>query len=417
MISTPKTKILIGVLMVGFLALVLAFSGKLAFIQTAVDKLVAGFLFGIVTQEQVLSKYESDKVRILLVPGHDHQYPGAIFEPYTEAELNLEIARALYDILSNHDNIEVLSTRRLDNGDYTDTFKQYFETEAEAIADFISNRRQTMTNMLSDQSLKSNVIIDHNFAPGPVAFRLYGINKWANENDIDIQLHIHLNDYPGRRHGQPGKHTGFSIYVPERQFPNAVVSVGLAEKIKEELSLYLHQSNYPKEAGTIIEAQELIALGSNASQKSASILIEYGYIYEPQFIRPAVREVIVPIIADLTYLGIKRYLNEDFYPNYRPLASLSPIVFTDNLNKGLVGDSAVALMQATLRKEGLYPPAGRTFNDCPITGTFGPCTERAVIDFQEKYREKILTPANLSAGTGFVGEATIKQLNSIWQSI
>jgi len=387
--------------------------GWLDRVQVAVDRTLASFLFGVVTEEGILQKYKTDKVRILLVPGHDHEYPGAIFKPYTEAELNLEITRALYDVLGDHNNIEVLSARRLDNGDYIDELKEYFEAEEKAINDFISERRQTMSRMLLEQSLRHNVTIDHNFAPSVVAFRLYGINKWANENDIDIQLHIHLNDYPGRTHGQPGEYSGFAIYVPEGQFPNAPVSINLAEKIKEELSLFLHTSNYPPEASTIIPAQELIALGSNASQRSASILIEYGYIYEPQFIRPAVREVILPVIANLTYLGIERYLDENFYPQASRLSSVKSFSLDNSLRRGLVGDPSVTLMQLALRKEGLYPPPGRTFNDCPITGTFGPCTEQAVIDFQEKYYQEVLSPAGLSSGTGFVGEATLKKLRNI----
>ncbi len=47
------------------------------------------------------------------------------------------------------------------------------------------------------------------------------------------------------------------------------------------------------------------------------------------------------------------------------------------------------------------------------TDYFGPSTYNAVIRFQNKYREAILQPAGLTAGTGFVGPSTITKLNEI----
>jgi len=32
-----------------------------------------------------------------------------------------------------------------------------------------------------------------------IALRLYGFNKWADENKVDAMVHIHFNDYPGER--------------------------------------------------------------------------------------------------------------------------------------------------------------------------------------------------------------------------
>jgi len=51
----------------------------------------------------------------------------------------------------------------------------------------------------------------------------------------------------------------------------------------------------------------------------------------------------------------------------------------------------------------------------PITGNFYGITYSAVIDFQEKYRSEILTPAGLEHGSGYVGSYTRAKLNDLVQ--
>lgn len=47
-------------------------------------------------------------------------------------------------------------------------------------------------------------------------------------------------------------------------------------------------------------------------------------------------------------------------------------------------------LQMALYQEGLYPPADKTFDDCPINGLFGNCVFESVKNFQEKYADEIL---------------------------
>ena len=66
-------------------------------------------------------------------------------------------------------------------------------------------------------------------------------------------------------------------------------------------------SNLPQEAGGMIEDQELIAVGANGSRESASLLVEFGYIYEPQFLNSNLRSAALANLARLTAEGIRDY--------------------------------------------------------------------------------------------------------------
>jgi N-acetylmuramoyl-L-alanine amidase len=235
------------------------------------------------TTSDILARYQSatSTVKILIIPGHDNDYSGTEFKNIKEADLNLKLGKALAPLLLQDKKLEVILARDPATGDYNDELTTYMSQEKSSINYFIRLKRQQMANFLSRGQVKKNVTIDHNSAVSDVAFRLYALNKWSNENKIDIMVHLHLNDDPARnlKTGLPGRYNGFVIFVPERQYGNAAASRDLATVLASKLNQYSATSTNPFEKEGIVEAQELIALGSNGSQNGASVLIESAYIY------------------------------------------------------------------------------------------------------------------------------------------
>ncbi len=81
--------------------------------------------------------------------------------------------------------------------------------------------------------------------------------------------------------------------------------------------------------------------------------------------------------------------------------------FNVNLKYGDTGTEVEAL-QTALEKEGF---------DCgkdALTNSFGDYTASAMVGFQEKYKDDILTPWGLAHGTGFVGKTTRVKLNKLY---
>lgn len=84
-----------------------------------------------------------------------------------------------------------------------------------------------------------------------------------------------------------------------------------------------------------------------------------------------------------------------------------PTALNVNLKYGDIGDG-VKLLQTWLAKDVAIYPTG------VANGTFGPATKAAVIKFQEKYKDEILTPNGLASGNGLVGASTRAKLNSLY---
>lgn len=248
---------------------------------------------------RIVSRKQVEKPKVILVPGHNLEHPGAKTGDYTELELNVALAHALKDMVVHQGYFDVLVTHNQD-GSIAPWLESYLDQNKEDIADFISESKGRFGELIEREVITHHQGIDHNYAPDDLVEVLYGINMLANEQEADLVLHIHFNDVPkGSPHYQ-----GYSIYVPERQFPNFRESKSIAESISRHLSQVVNQSSHPLESATVIEDQQLIAVGAYGTREGASILVEYAYIYEPMLKSDENRAYVIKELALQTYLGL-----------------------------------------------------------------------------------------------------------------
>lgn len=373
---------------------------------TDVGTMVAGVFFSeSITPEAIKARYAGTasggpKIRVLIVPGHDNESWGTEFQGVRESDITALLGEELTRFLSADPSYQPILLRS--RSGYAPGFLEYLEAEKGNVRAFIADKRNIMRDLVRAGSVHGRVGMVHNSASSDVAEKLYAVNKWANENKVDMILHLHLNDYPGRRKERQGRYNGFSLYVPDPQFGNARASHSLAESLLEQFSRFYAESNLPLEEGGIVGDQELIAIGAYNTVDPAAVLIEYGYIYEQQFLDAEVRNVVVKELAFQTYQGLNRFFGKfgDVFQKYP--TTLLPHTWNELLKHGATNDPHVLSLQTALLFDGLYPPEGESKHDCPLTGSFGSCTARAVKSFQEKYG----LPAS-----GTVGELTMQKLN------
>lgn len=250
-----------------------------------------------------------EKFKVLIVPGHDDVASGAVYGGLREADLTLAVAQKLAKKFQTNDRIKAVLAR--DEYGYIPELALYFSEHRQDIMGYRASQTAQMKAYLASGDIASNVAVNHNFAPSEVAIKLYGINKWANEEGYDLVLHLHFNDVPRPDRSRPGWPTGFALYVPERQFSNAKGSMAVAEAIKARLAELYRPSTLPQESPNPIEDQELIAVGSNNSLDASSVLVEYSYIYEPLVQFEPLRDRTFGEMAQQTYLGVQDFLKDD----------------------------------------------------------------------------------------------------------
>lgn len=249
-------------------------------------------------------------IKILLVPGHDNEVWGAQYGNMKEADMTLNVATRIFNILKTDPRFEVHITR--DSTGYTKEFSDYFTDHRADIVAFEENAKKEMQSKIANGSFVEMENVPHHTVGVDVADRLYGFNKWASDNKMDAVIHIHFNDYPRARSWTIGKYTGFVIYVPEGQLPNFKESARLGANILIQLKKKYITSTFEREKGGLIPDQKLIAIGANGTliPSVRAVLIEYGYIYEKKFRTTSARLAAFKNMAELTVTGIKNYFSD-----------------------------------------------------------------------------------------------------------
>lgn len=400
-------KYLFSLLLGSLFLLTLTFS-PLDFLKDDTTNFLASVFFvKSVYTDDIVDKYEDatysgnyrkssdEKIKIMIVPGHDKKSSGAYANNTTETEINLQVAKELEKMLGEEQGIEIFLAR--DDQGYNPELQTYLEEEKENIGEFQKTKKEIMKKLMQEGKVESNIVVHHNFARPEVVDILYGINKFANDNDFDITLHIHFNDYPGRVDPN-GKYSGFSIYVPEKQYSNAEASYEFAEKVARHLSSVFAVSDLPKE-NMITEDQELIAVGSFNTTDSVVALVEYGYIYERQFTDESIKDTVLKEKAQQTYMGIMDYL-KDKESDSETFKDFAGYKWSSNISMGDDGLDVLAL-QDYLHDRGYYP-VNDNLNECPLNGNFRNCTMDSLKEFQ---KDNNLSP------TGSLDEATRRIIN------
>ena len=334
-----------------------------------------------VKAKDIKEAYEDGELRILIVPGHEPNYGGAVFQGVYEREIVVAIANKLAKDLEKDPDIDVIVART--NTRWMNELDRSFSKDMKKIESFVSKQKKAMAKAIKSKKVKESAMgtqVDHAAAPSDVALRLYGINKWANENDIDLVVNLHINDAPDHGPTTPGANSGFAIYIPDLQYGNGAASKPIAQAIARELNALTATSTLRIENRGVVEDQQLIALGSNNSLKVPSVLIEYGYITEARMLRPEMRDTLTTDFAYQTYRGIQKFLGNSVSDTYR--TRTLPYAWKGTPALGSVGKDVYAL-QSALKVLGFYPPSESTLVECPVSGIMNDCTTVALMAYQK----------------------------------
>jgi hypothetical protein len=186
-------------------------------------------------------------------------------------------------------------------------------------------------------------------------------------------------------------------------------SIGFMELDENQLGeIYVPDFNSENKTLFILPSLQTKTIGFNGNEGT------YPFTFKVSIVKSAAeqkqeQELIEKLLAQISYLQaeiakvqakINTILEERHQNSFQEIKS--------DLYFGLTNNSEVKFLQNFLKfyEKEIYPEG-------LVTGNFFSLTQRAVIEFQEKYAEDVLYPLNLEKGTGFVGKMTRSKINEI----
>ena len=279
---------------------------------------------------------------------------------------------------------------------------------------------------ISVQSITSNTQLN---VLSPIGSGPYMVSKTLQRNDKSIKsiiLEVNKNYYNSIPHIQ---RIDFSFYNNEEELLNNLKK-GNLDAGNIELSDY-NDNNFKRYNLSSLKTPNYFAIFLNNQKKpfdSKEIRQALSYITNKQE------------IADKVLNGKGEIIDSLLLPSFYNLSnSTSVLSYDETKGEGLLDKNGYLLKDGS-RKKIIEKSNGFKFSqvlqvgssnaevkklqEClaadsdiypsgTISGTFGQETKTAVIKFQEKYKEDILIPNNLTAGTGKVAGSTIKKLNEV----
>ncbi len=332
------------------------------------------------TQADLLNRYAAgDPIKVLIVPAHSDIYPGAVYGKIREADMTRKLGAQMVAELSKDTRLSVTLLR--DENGYIPDFLNYYLTKTTEVDDFMNAHIRSTQKKVASGAITVTSQAAHNTVPDDVTNKLYAISKWAGEQDYDMIINLHFNDNWPRALSARGPYAGYSVYVPETGLTNAVEGQALGRAIASRLENSIDKSNLPGEmretdATGVIEDFKLIALGAYNTLDIPSVVVEHSYIYE-NWLDPQFFPLATSILSRAVSAGVHDYLlGAKVDQKNLTYVWKKDLTLTEN------SDVDALALQLALSELGFYPPAGKTRDDCAMTGIFWNCTRDALKAFQ-----------------------------------